>query len=162
MCQKKSKTVDEIFGLTYGEKYDKLFTSLTKETTMNAFRKILVFLFSISLIFCLVLMSTVNGEPMLSLQSILPGVDEYAVGSMGALISAILLIVTVIGFKSMIRETFTDLAMEGLGTAVMFFCFSVGNSLLGNEYLLWTLLGSIVIGLLTMLIIGHAVTNRFR
>ena len=129
---------------------------------MNAFRKVLVFLFSISLIFCLLLMSTVNGEPMISLQSILPGIDEYAVGSKGALISAILLIVTVIGFKSMIRETVTDLAMEGLGTAVMFICFSVGNSFLGDEYLLWTILGSFVIGILTMLIIGQAVTKRFR
>ena len=129
---------------------------------MNAFRKILVFLFSISLIFCLVLMSTVNGEPMLSLQSILPGVDEYAVGSMGSLISAFLLIVTALGFKNMIRETVTDLAMEGVGTVVMIICVTVGNSLLGDEYFLWTLLGSVVIGLLTMLIIGHAVTNRFR
>ena len=129
---------------------------------MNAFRRILVWLFSISLILSLVLMSTVNGEPMISLQSILPGVDEYAVGSMGSLISAFLLIVTALGFKNMIRETVTDIAMEGVGTVVMIICFTVGNSFLGDEYLLWTFLGSFVIGILTMLVIGHAVTNRFR
>ena len=128
---------------------------------MNAFRRILVWLFSISLILSLVLMSTVNGEPIISLQSILPGISEKVVGNLGMIISGFLLLITALGFKTYIQETVLDLVTEGVATVVMYACFSAGNYFLGTEYLGWTILGSVVIGMLTALIVGRSMSNRF-